>query len=104
MTAAMASEPANLPTTAAYAWSRYRRVMGWLMAVMIALMLVALRLAGQHAASGSIRRYVLAALSVGLVMLASSLAMGLLYILRKPGIRAAGGSPPPARRQSDAPE
>ncbi len=90
------------PATAAYAWSRYRRLMRWLLAVTVALMLVALRLAVQHAGSASIRRYVLAALGVGLAMLLSSTWMGLRFLVRRS--RAAGENPPPARRPSGAPE
>jgi len=93
----MASDPAS----AAYAWARYRGIMRWLMAVVVALMVVALRLAGQHATSHSIRRYVVAALCVGVAMLAGSTVMGLVFLLRR---RGAGESPPPVRRQSDAPE
>ena len=92
---------AHDPATAAYAWSRYRRVMRWLMAVTVALILVALRLAGQHAGSGSVRRYVVAALVVGAAMLASSIVMGLAFLFRT---KAADETPLPVRRQSDAPE
>ncbi len=97
MDRAMARDPA----TAAYAWARYRRVMRWLLAVTVALMVVALRLAVQHAGHASIRRYVVAALCVGLAMLVSSTGMGLWFLSRR---RAAGDNPPPAPRQSDAPE
>jgi len=93
----MASDPA----TAAYAWARFRRIMRWLMAVVVALMVVALRLAGQHAASRSIRYYVVAALCVGVAMLVGSTLMGLIFLFRRKG---AGDTPLPARRQSDAPE
>jgi len=96
----MASDPA----IAAYAWSRYRRVMRWLMAITVALMLVALRLAVQHAGSGSIRRYVVAALCVGLAMLLSSALMGFIFLRRRWQAGAAGENPPPVRRRSDAPE
>jgi uncharacterized membrane protein len=96
----MAPEPA----TAAYAWSRYRRIMRWLMAVTVALMLVALRLAARHAGSGSIRRYVLAAVLVGLAMLVSSALMGLLFLRRRSRSWAAGENPQPAPRRPDAPE
>ncbi len=97
MDRAMARDPA----TAAYAWSRYRRVMRWLLAVAVALMGVALRLAVRHAESASIRRYVVAALCVGLAMLISSMAMGLWFLSRR---RGAGENPLLAPRQSDAPE
>ncbi len=90
------------PATDAYAWSRYRRLMRWLLAVTVALMAVALRLAIQHAGSTSIRRYVVAALCVGLAMLVSSTWMGLRFLVRR--ARGAGENPPPVRRQSDAPE
>lgn len=90
------------PATAAYAWSRYRRLMRLLMAVAVALMLVALRLAYQHGASGSIRRYVLAALCVALAMLFGSTTMGLWFLIRRS--TGATENPPPAPRQSDVPE
>ncbi len=96
----MASDPA----TAAYAWSRYRRLMRWLMAVTVALMLVALRLAIRHAESASIRRYVVAALCVGLAMLLSATLMGFRVLMRRSQPGAAGENPPPARPQSDVPE
>ncbi len=89
------------PATAAYAWSRYRRLMRWLLAVTVALMAVALRLAVQHAGHASIRRYVVAALCVGLAMLLSSTWMGLRFLSRR---RVAADNPLPARPQSDAPE
>ncbi|MDP9057354.1 MAG: hypothetical protein M3N34_08570 [Pseudomonadota bacterium] len=88
------------PASAAYAWARYRRIMRWLMAVVVALMMVALRLAGQHATNHSIRRYVVAALCVGVTMLLGATVMGLSFVL---GRKGAGESPPPARPRSDAP-
>lgn len=91
---------ADDPATAAYVWSRYRWLMRCLMAVVVALMVTALRLAVQHAASGSIRRYVVAALAVGLGMLLSSVLMGLRFLSRR---RAATENPPPVHRRSDAP-
>ncbi len=97
----MAAKMDRDPVTAAYAWFRYRRIMRWLMAVTVALMVVALRLAGQHAGSASIRRYVVAALVVGSAMLVGSLLMGLIFVFRR---TAAGENPPPARHRSDAPE
>jgi hypothetical protein len=78
--------------------------MRWLMAVTLALMAVALRLAFQHAGSASIRRYVVAALCVGLLMLLSSASMGLLFLMRRVRQGSAGENPPPAPQQSDAPE
>jgi hypothetical protein len=91
------------PATAAYTWSRYRRLMRLLMAIALALMAVALRLAFQHAASASIRRYVIAALCVGLAMLLGSAVMGLSYLTRRAKFRAAGDNPPPVSRPPDAP-
>lgn len=87
---------------AAYAWSRYRRVMRWLMAAMVVLMLVVLRLAGHHAGSTSIRRYVLAALCIGVTMLVGSMLMAVVFIRRARSV--AGESLRPGPPQSDAPE
>lgn len=96
----MAPDPANV----AYVWFRYRRLMRWLMAVTVALMLVALRLAFRHGAPDSIRRYVLAALGVGMAMLVSSAVMGFRFLRRRQHGAGAGENPPPARRRPDVPE
>ena len=94
------------PEIAAYAWMRFRRVMRWLMAVTVALVMVALRLAAGHAAQTSIRRYVSAALLAGAVMLVGSGLMGFTYLARNlRGKRPdAGENPPLEHRRPGAPE
>ena len=95
------------PATVVYAWSRYRRLMWWLMAVTVALMAVALRLALHHGGTASIRRYVLCALCLGLAMLLSSTVLGfrlLMYGSSASRLTAAAETPPPARPLSDVPE
>ncbi len=94
------------PEIAAYAWMRFRRVMRWLMAATVALVVVALRLAASHAGYAAIRRYVVAALLAGAVMLVGSGLMGIKYLARnlrgkRPG---AGENPPPGPRRPGAPE
>jgi uncharacterized membrane protein len=107
---AMMSVPSLDPAAAAYAWARYRRVMRWMLAVIVMLIGVALRLVWRHGAYPSIRLYVLVALGVATAMLIGSGFVGLAMLGRtragNPSDRrkAAGGNPPPARRQSDAPE
>ena len=96
MASLMPADPAH----AAYAWLRLRRIMRWLMAAMVALVIAAMRLAVRHAGSASVRRYVIAALVVGAVMLVGSAVMGFSYLRRL----GAGENPPPEPRRSDAPE
>jgi hypothetical protein len=97
------------PQAAAYAWMRFRRIMRWLMAATVALVIAALRHAAGHAGSTSIRRYVLGALLAGTVMLLGSGVMGVSYLRRnlralKLQAQVAGENPPPERRRPDAPE
>lgn len=72
--------PLDDPATAAHAWSRFRRVMRWMMGVTIALVVVALSVLYRSNGMVSVHLYIATALGVGLTMLLASALMGLVFL------------------------
>jgi len=72
--------PLDDPKTAAYAWARYRRLMGWMMLTTVTLVLGALYLLYRGNGAVSVHLYIAAALGIGFMMLLASALMGLMFL------------------------
>ena len=72
--------PLDDPDTAAFAWKRYRRLMRWMFAVTITVVIVALALVYREAGMVSIHFFIATALGVGFSMLLMSALMGLVFL------------------------
>ena len=72
--------PLDDPTTAAFAWKRYRRLMRWMFAVTITVVIVALGLVYREAGMVSIHFFIATALGIGASMLLMSALMGLVFL------------------------
>ena len=72
--------PLDDPDTAAHAWARFRRIMGWMAGVALALVLGAFVLIYLRNGFVSIHLYIAAALGIGLTMLLAAALMGLVFL------------------------
>ncbi len=72
--------PLDDPGTAAAAWGRYRRLMGFMAAITLAVVLLAFGLLYWSDGLVSIHLYIAAALGVGFSMLLMSALMGLVFL------------------------
>ncbi|PZO68367.1 MAG: hypothetical protein DI636_09225 [Pelagerythrobacter marensis] len=76
----MPSSPLDDPESAAYVWARYRRLMRWMFAVTVAVVIVALGLLYARNGMISVHFYIATALGIGLAMLLMSALMGLVFL------------------------
>ncbi|AXB77945.1 hypothetical protein [Novosphingobium sp. P6W] len=72
--------PLDDPARAAHAWARYRRIMGWMMAVTVGLVAGSAILLYRSNGMVSVHFYIAAALGVGFTMLLASALMGLVFL------------------------
>lgn len=72
--------PLDDPQTAAFAWARYKRLMRWMLAVTIAVVIGSMAALYRSNGLVSIHFYIATALGVGLAMLLTSALMGLVFL------------------------
>jgi hypothetical protein len=72
--------PLDDPSLAAFAWARYRRLMRFMLAVTVAMVVIALVLLYRTNGYVSIHLYIAAALGIGGAMLLMSGLMGLVFL------------------------
>ncbi|MEO6091494.1 MAG: hypothetical protein ABIT04_03730 [Novosphingobium sp.] len=72
--------PLDDPQLAAFAWARYRRLMRFMLAVTVAIVVVAMVLLYRSNGLVSIHLYIAAALGIGAAMLLMSALMGLVFL------------------------
>jgi Ca2+/Na+ antiporter len=72
--------PLDDPRVAAFAWGRYRRLMRFMLAVTVSIVLVALVLLYRSNGLVSIHFYIATALGIGAAMLLMSALMGLVFL------------------------
>jgi hypothetical protein len=72
--------PLDDPRTAAFAWARYRRLMRWMLAVTVTMVVGAIVLLYRQHAMVSIHFYIATALGISLAMLLMSALMGLVFL------------------------
>lgn len=80
MGAMIPRSPLEDPARAAHAWDRFCRIMRWMMAVTVGLVLVAVILLYRSNGMVSVHLYIATALGVGLTMLLASALMGLVFL------------------------
>lgn len=72
--------PLDDPQQAAFAWARYRRIMRFMFAITVGVVLLAVAALYQQNGFVSIHFYIAVALGVGFSMLLASALMGLLFL------------------------
>ena len=72
--------PLDDPRTAQHAWARYKRVMRWMGAFTLVIVLAALGYIYWRNGPVSIHLFIAAALGIGLTMLLMSALMGLVFL------------------------
>lgn len=72
--------PLDDPIKAAHAWSRYLRIMRWMMLLTVGLVAVAVILLYRSNGMVSIHFYIATALGIGFTMLLASALMGLVFL------------------------
>ncbi|MBW8784445.1 MAG: hypothetical protein JF593_07370 [Novosphingobium sp.] len=72
--------PLEDPDTAAYAWARYRRLMKWMAAFTLVMVVVVLGLLYRANGLVSIHFYIATALGIGFAMLLMAALMGLVFL------------------------
>jgi len=72
--------PLDDPATAAHAWARYRRLMRWMGAVTLVVVIAALAVIYRETGMVSIHLFIAAALGVGFTVMLMAALMGLLFL------------------------
>lgn len=72
--------PLDDPKTAAHAWARYRRLMRWMFALTLAVVILALAAIYSQTGMVSIHLFIATALGIGFTMLLMSALMGLVFL------------------------
>jgi hypothetical protein len=72
--------PLDDPRTSAHAWRRYKRLMRWMFAFTIGVVIVALALVYRQTGMVSIHFFIATALGVGFAVLLMSALMGLVFL------------------------
>lgn len=72
--------PLDDPETAAFAWRRFRRLMWWMFALTVTMVVGALVLLYRKNGLVSIHFYIATALGIGFMMLLTSALMGLVFL------------------------
>lgn len=72
--------PLDDPDTAAYAWSRYRRLMRFMLGITIGVVAIAMALIYKNVDGVSVHFYIAVALGIGFTMLLMSALMGLTFL------------------------
>ncbi|MGB7373559.1 hypothetical protein [Pontixanthobacter sp.] len=72
--------PLDDPETAAYAWSRYKRLMRFMLLVTIGVVIIAIALLYDGDSPATVHFYIAAALGIGFMMLLTAALMGLVFL------------------------
>jgi len=72
--------PLDDPHTAAHAWARYRRLMRWMFAFTVVVVIVSLGLLYSQTGMISVHFFIATALGIGFTMLLMSALMGLVFL------------------------
>lgn len=72
--------PLDDPEKAAHAWSRFLRIMRWMMLLTVGLVVAAIILLYKSNGMVSIHFYIATALGIGFTMLLTSALMGLMFL------------------------
>jgi len=72
--------PLDDPRIAAHAWTRYKRLMGWMFGFTLVVVIVALTLVYREVGLASVHLYIATALGVGAAVLLMSALMGLVFL------------------------
>ena len=72
--------PLDDPKLAAFAWARYRRLMRFMLAVTILMVVAAVAVLYRNNGPVSIHFYIATALGIGAMMLLTSALMGLVFL------------------------
>lgn len=72
--------PLDDPEKAAFAWSRFRRLMRFMFLVTVGVVVIALFLLYREHGSVSVHFFIATALGIGLMMLLTSALMGLVFL------------------------
>ena len=72
--------PLDDPDKAAFAWARYRRLMRWMLAFTLTVVVVAVVLLYRSNGFVSVHFYIATALGIGAAMLLTSALMGLVFL------------------------
>lgn len=81
--------PLDDPAKAAHAWARYRRLMRWMFAFTVLVVIVALSALYAEFGLVSVHFFIATALGIGLAMLLMSALMGLVFLSNGTGHDAA---------------
>lgn len=76
----MQSSPLDDPAKAAHAWARYRRLMRWMFAFTVLVVIVALTALYAEFGLVSVHLFIATALGIGFAMLLMSALMGLVFL------------------------
>src|SRR5690606_41229882 len=85
--------PLDDPATAAHAWARYRRLMRWMGAVTLVVVIAALAVLYRETGMVSIHLFIAAALGVGFTVMLMAALMGLLFLSCRTGHDASVSDP-----------
>ena len=72
--------PLDDPKIAAHAWTRYKRLMRWMVGFTLVVVVVALTLVYREIGLASVHFYIATALGVGFAVLLMSALMGLVFL------------------------
>ena len=72
--------PLDDPQTAAFAWARYKRLMKWMFAFTLVVVIVALALVYRETGMVSIHLFIATALGVGFAVFLMAALMGLVFL------------------------
>jgi hypothetical protein len=72
--------PLDDPANAAHAWNRFRRILRWMMAVNVGLVVISVAILYRWNGMVSVHLYIATALGVGFMMLLASALMGLVFL------------------------
>ncbi|TIX49130.1 hypothetical protein [Alteraurantiacibacter aquimixticola] len=72
--------PLDDPATAAHAWARYRRLMRFMFALTVGVVIIALTLLYREMGMVSVHFFIATALGIGIAMLLMSALMGLVFL------------------------
>lgn len=72
--------PLDNPETASFAWARYRRLMGWMVAITVLVVILALAVLYSIDGLASIHFVIATVLGIGAAMLLTAALMGLVFL------------------------
>jgi hypothetical protein len=85
----LSSSPLDDPAKAAHAWARYRRLMRWMFAFTVLVVIIALSALYAEFGLVSVHMFIATALGIGFAMLLMSALMGLVFLSNGTGHDAA---------------